>query len=45
MPDDGLLTRGEFGARSGLSIKALRLYDRIGLLRPADVEPGNGYRR
>jgi DNA-binding transcriptional MerR regulator len=45
VPDGGLLTSGEFGARSGLSIKALRLYDRIGLLRPAEVGPGNGYRR
>jgi DNA-binding transcriptional MerR regulator len=45
LPDDGLLTSGEFGARAGLSIKALRLYDRIGLLRPAEVEAGNGYRR
>lgn len=40
-----LLTSGEFADRSGLSIKALRLYDRIGLLPPAEVEPGNGYRR
>jgi DNA-binding transcriptional MerR regulator len=40
-----LLTSGEFADRSGLSIKALRLYDSIGLLRPAEVEPGNGYRR
>jgi DNA-binding transcriptional MerR regulator len=41
----GLLTIGEFARRSGLSIRALRLYDRIGLLRPADVVPGTGYRR
>ncbi len=45
LPDDGLLTSGGFARRSGLSMKALRLYDRIGLLRPAEVEPGNGYRR
>jgi DNA-binding transcriptional MerR regulator len=41
----GVLTSGEFARRSRLSIKALRLYDRIGLLRPAEVVPGTGYRR
>jgi DNA-binding transcriptional MerR regulator len=40
-----MLTSGGFARRSGLSAKALRLYDRIGLLRPAEVESGNGYRR
>ena len=38
------MSSGEFARRSRLSVKALRLYDRIGLLRPAEVEPGNGYR-
>ncbi|AGZ43165.1 MerR family transcriptional regulator [Actinoplanes friuliensis] len=42
---DGLLTTGEFARRSRLSVKALRLYDRSGLLRPAEVHAGNGYRR
>lgn len=42
--DDGL-TIGEFARRSGLSISALRFYDRAGLLAPADVDPSNGYRR
>ena len=41
----GLLTIGEFARRSGLSIRALRLYDRIGLLVPAEVVPATGYRR
>jgi DNA-binding transcriptional MerR regulator len=41
----GLMTTGEFARRSRLSVKALRLYDRSGLLRPAEVQPGNGYRR
>jgi len=41
----GLLTIGEFARRSGLSIRALRLYDRIGLLRPAEVVAATGYRR
>ena len=44
LPDDGLLTSGGFARRSGLSAKALRLYDRIGLLRPAEVDRANGYR-
>jgi DNA-binding transcriptional MerR regulator len=38
------LTIGEFGRRSGLSVKALRLYDVSGLLPPAEVDP-SGYRR
>jgi DNA-binding transcriptional MerR regulator len=41
----GLLTIGEFARRSRLSMRALRLYDRIGLLRPAEVVPETGYRR
>jgi serine/threonine protein phosphatase PrpC len=40
-----LLTIGDFGRASGLSPKALRLYDDLGLLRPAEVDPGSGYRR
>lgn len=39
------LTTGEFGRRTGLSPKALRLYDVSGLLPPADVDPVSGYRR
>jgi DNA-binding transcriptional MerR regulator len=38
------MTTGEFSRRSQLSIKALRLYDRLGLLRPAAVDGHNGYR-
>jgi DNA-binding transcriptional MerR regulator len=38
------MTTGEFSRRSHLSIKALRLYDRLGLLRPATVDGSNGYR-
>jgi DNA-binding transcriptional MerR regulator len=44
-PADGLLTIGVFARRSRLSMKALRLYDRQGLLRPAHVDGGSGYRR
>ncbi|GAB3712900.1 MerR family transcriptional regulator [Nocardiopsis nanhaiensis] len=39
------LSRGEFSRRSGLSPKALRLYERSGLLVPHRVDPDNGYRR
>lgn len=39
-----LLTIGAFARRSRLSHKALRLYDDLGLLRPAQVDPDNGYR-
>jgi DNA-binding transcriptional MerR regulator len=42
---DALLGIGVFARRSRLSLKALRLYDRVGLLRPALVGPDNGYRR
>lgn len=43
--DDPLLGIGVFARRSRLSLKALRLYDRHGLLRPARVDPGTGYRQ
>lgn len=39
-----LLTIGEFAARARLSPKALRLYDRLGLLAPAYVDASTGYR-
>jgi len=39
------LTIGEFARRTGLSAKALRLYEVSGLLRPAGVNPATGYRR
>jgi DNA-binding transcriptional MerR regulator len=42
---DLLLPIGVFARRSRLSMKALRLYDRMGLLVPADVDPENSYRR
>lgn len=40
----GLLTIGAFAKASRLSPKALRLYDRLGLLTPARVDPVTGYR-
>jgi DNA-binding transcriptional MerR regulator len=38
------LSIGEFGARARLSPKALRLYQELGLLEPAAVDPDTGYR-
>ncbi|MEU8957482.1 MerR family transcriptional regulator [Streptomyces sp. NPDC048518] len=39
-----LLSIGEFATRARLSPKALRLYDRLGLLPPAHVDEVSGYR-
>lgn len=39
------LSIGVFARRSRLSPKALRLYDRLGLLVPAEIDAENGYRR
>jgi len=39
-----LLNIGQVARQCGLSPKALRHYDRIGLLRPAVVDSANGYR-
>lgn len=43
--DDRLLTIGAFARRAQLSVKALRLYERLGVLVPADVDASSGYRR
>ncbi|MFH8609108.1 MerR family transcriptional regulator [Streptomyces sp. NPDC018029] len=40
----GMLTIGAFAKASRLSPKALRLYDELGLLPPARVDPVTGYR-
>lgn len=45
MPEDDLLTSGEFSRRSRLSPKALRLYEQQGLLVPDEVDSANRYRR
>jgi DNA-binding transcriptional MerR regulator len=42
--DEDLLTIGAFASRARLSAKALRLYDRLGLLPPAHVDEVSGYR-
>lgn len=39
------LSIGEFAQASGLTPKALRLYDDLGLLPPAQVDAASGYRR
>jgi PPM family protein phosphatase len=41
---DDLMAIGEFSERSGLSVKRLRTYAAEGLLAPAAVDPGSGYR-
>ncbi len=40
-----LMTIGDFARAAGLTPKALRLYDDLGLLRPAEVDPHSAYRR
>jgi MerR family copper efflux transcriptional regulator len=40
---DGLLTIGEVARRSGFTVKALRFYERLGLLPPSGRRP-SGYR-
>jgi DNA-binding transcriptional MerR regulator len=39
------LTIGQAARLAGVTPKALRHYDQIGLLRPAEVDPATGYRR
>lgn len=42
--EGGLMAIGRFARLTGLSVKALRHYDELGLLRPAAVDPQTGYR-
>jgi DNA-binding transcriptional MerR regulator len=42
---DDLLPIGRFARMTGLSVGALRHYDELDLLRPADVDASTGYRR
>lgn len=39
-----LLSIGEFSRMTHVSVKALRHYHDLGLLRPARIDPGSGYR-
>ena len=41
---DGLLTIGAFASAARLSIKALRLYAKLGMMSPRYTDPGSGYR-
>ena len=42
--DTGLMSIGRFARLTGLTVKALRHYDELGLLLPAAVDPATGYR-
>jgi len=44
-PGTRLLTIGQAARLAGVTAKALRHYDAIGLLRPAVIDPATGYRR
>jgi DNA-binding transcriptional MerR regulator len=44
VPTDGLLPIGRFARATGLTVKALRHYAALGVLRPAHVDAGTGYR-
>ena len=39
-----MFTIGEFARLGGVSVRTLRHYDDIGLLRPVTVDPDTGYR-
>jgi DNA-binding transcriptional MerR regulator len=43
--DDELLSIGQFARLAGLSVGALRHYDELDVLRPAEVDRFSGYRR
>jgi DNA-binding transcriptional MerR regulator len=42
--ENQLMPIGRFSRLTGLTVKALRHYDELGLLRPASVDPDTGYR-
>jgi len=43
-PMNRMLRIGQFARRTGLSIRTLRFYDAVDVLRPAEVDPRTGYR-
>jgi DNA polymerase III subunit beta len=43
--ESDLRSIGEMARASGLTVSALRFYDRVGVLVPAVVDPATGYRR
>ena len=44
MKDKELYTIGEVGRICGISAKALRYYDKIGIISPDHISEENGYR-
>lgn len=43
--DDDLLPIGRFARLTGLTVGALRHYDELDVLRPAEIDGSTGYRR
>src|SRR3954470_3469580 len=39
-----LISIGQFSLQTRLTVRALRLYDKLGILVPAHVDPDTGYR-
>ena len=44
MKKENLLSIGALSKQTGVHIKSLRYYDSLGILRPAYIDPGSGYR-
>jgi len=44
MVNEDLIGIGRMARLSGLTVKALRYYDRVGLMRPAAVDAATGFR-
>lgn len=44
MKDNNLMLIGEIAEFFGISRKAIRLYEKKGIIKPAEVDAGNGYR-
>jgi len=42
--DDSLLKIGEIAAFFNVSVKAVRLYDKLGIIRPVKIDAATGYR-
>lgn len=42
--EKGLMTIGEIAEFYGVSRKAMRLYEKKGIIKPVKVDPANGYR-
>ncbi len=44
MDDEVLMRIGEIAAFFNVSVKAIRIYEKMGLLKPAKVDDKTGYR-